>query len=69
MPPQIASVIISRVFEKVSRTIPGRHRSIVMEEISRRKFPRIHTQLWLLLKRGIVKYMRAFWPLRILGEI
>ena len=54
----------------ISSTLSGqRNWSNIQEEISHRKFPRIHKQLWLLLQRGMVKYLRVFWPQRILGEL
>ena len=39
------------------------------EQIARRRFPRVDRQLWLLLQRGTIKYLRAFWPLRIIDSL
>ncbi len=39
------------------------------EQIQRRKFPPAMRQLWLLMQRGLVKYLRAFWPLRIVDTL
>lgn len=36
------------------------------ESLAERRHPSFHQQLWLLLQRGIIKYLRAFWPLRII---
>ncbi len=38
-------------------------------QIQHRKFPHSTRQLWLLLRRGMVKYIRAFWPLRIIDSL
>ena len=38
----------------------------IQNEIGRRKFPNVLTQLILLLQRGSIKYLRSFWPLRVI---
>ena len=49
--------------------VPCRNRSPLEEQIARRRFPRVNRQLWLLLQRGTIKYIRAFWPLRIIDSL
>ena len=49
--------------------VPCRPTSPLEEQIARRRFPRVNRQLWLLLQRGIIKYIRAFWPLRIIDSL
>lgn len=46
-----------------------RQTSPLEEQIARRRFPRVSRQLWLLLQRGTIKYIRAFWPLRIIDSL
>ena len=43
--------------------------SLLEDQIARRRFPRVTRQLWLLLQRGTIKYIRAFWPLRIIDSL
>ena len=42
--------------------------SVIERDLSERRFPGLPSQFWTLLTRGIVKYARAFWPVRILGR-
>lgn len=41
-------------------------KSNIQNEIGRRRFPNIFTQIYLLLQRGSIKYLRSFWPLRVI---
>ena len=42
------------------------HAQSIQFEIGRRKFPNMLTQIVLLLQRGSIKYLRSFWPLRVI---
>ena len=46
-----------------------RERSPLEEQIARRRFPHVTRQLWTLLQRGVTKYCRALWPLRVIDSM
>ena len=43
-----------------------RNSNQLIDEISGRKFPGFGLQLLVLLRRGAVKYLRSFWPLKVI---
>ena len=63
--------IISYQYSPNLLLIPPPHSRVspLEEQIARRRFPRVDRQLWLLLQRGTIKYLRAFWPLRIIDSL
>ncbi|KAL6748975.1 hypothetical protein V8C86DRAFT_2862363 [Haematococcus lacustris] len=47
--------------------LPGQEALQAM--LSARSFPSLTSQLHLLLRRGVVKYLRCFWPLRVVDTL